>query len=378
MNNVTLTKRNIFIRWSNTGELYLFNPNTGLFFGVSREDSEQVFLYLNNQIDHLDEPYHRIFESNPCTNSNLLPSRECWGDVIYPEDPLLLNWLITRNCNNNCTYCYAFDLMEYERNNKRKEIEISDESELSEIINNILSYNPLAVVISGGEPTLHQNLQFIINNLVGKTGIIIDTNGSQLNTQLLEYLKSKNVLIRVSLDSLHHLTNNKIRKKKKEFKNCISDVESALYAINYCIEQSIPIIVQTVVTTTNFNDLYDMGYRLSVLGLKIWRLLKIVPVKKAIEEGNVPDKNNEVYINETLSNLQKSLYNKMKLMITENDNENALATILIDSEGVFLIESIEQKKKHVIDRVHPKKPSIKILWEMANRKFHYFKYLEVK
>ena len=88
--------------------------------------------------------------------------------------------------------------------------------EIEEIAKNILSFNPLYVVLTGGEPFISPHIKLAIELLKNKVGIIIDTNGSVMNDQILEIIKENNVVIRISLDSPRPKQNLKHRIPKKQ------------------------------------------------------------------------------------------------------------------------------------------------------------------
>ena len=181
--------------------------------------------------------------------------------------PLVINWLLTGRCTHKCKYCYAFDLREV------PEI-IDSEKSADSIIDRILSYHPIAVVLSGGEPILCKYLSYIVDKLYQKTGVILDTNGHLLNSELALQLKSRNVVVRISIDTFIPKNERIVRSMGSETLDN-EELCKTMSALNACLEIDIPVVVHTVVTDKNINDLDSMGEKLYSLNVHVWKLMEL-------------------------------------------------------------------------------------------------------
>lgn len=102
---------------------------------------------------------------------------------------------ITNCCNLNCVHCYKGEI-ECVKHMPTNEIEY--------ILDKVIDYNPLYLVLSGGEPFLHPQIEDILN-LIGKKYpndiFYIACNGTAISKQHIELLqKYNNIHIQISLD----------------------------------------------------------------------------------------------------------------------------------------------------------------------------------
>lgn len=106
--------------------------------------------------------------------------------VDYPQRPCAV--VFTPYCNFNCTYCHNYHIL-------KSDTPLIDEDEVVEYLQkrkDVLD----AVVISGGEPTLQQNLEQFIR-MIKQMGYLVklDTNGTKpeiikslITQQLIDYV----------------------------------------------------------------------------------------------------------------------------------------------------------------------------------------------
>lgn len=120
------------------------------------------------------------------------------------SNPIVVGLQITDKCNLRCKYCIA-----------KKDLKSFGFSKSNQtLIKNVIEkLTPMAVWISGGEPSLNNDLTQIIE-LIQKTnadvGIVVDTNGVLIPDFIIDFAQQKNIYFRVSLDShlpdIHNLT----------------------------------------------------------------------------------------------------------------------------------------------------------------------------
>jgi uncharacterized protein len=126
-------------------------------------------------------------------------------------DTVLLK--VASRCNLDCTYCYVFNMGDdgWRRQPKRfsAEIESAVISQLVELHQQ--QRRPFSIVLHGGEPLLlgTEGLQRLLGRLrraVPLCGIHIQTNGTLLNSTMLDLLAEHRVGISISLDGPEHVT----------------------------------------------------------------------------------------------------------------------------------------------------------------------------
>ena len=168
---------------------------------------------------------------------------------IKPEGCPKFEWLaipITYRCNLDCKYCFA-------RFPNRKDLSLS---EIKKAINNFSGHS---ICLTGGEPTLREDLESIITIVkqAGKIARLI-TNGLRLSD--LKYLRSlkKAGLYGVvfSLDSFKDEFYNIMKKGKSGVKNILNLKKDAL--INLEIERMPTWLGVTIYPGLNDKELKDL------------------------------------------------------------------------------------------------------------------------
>jgi len=111
----------------------------------------------------------------------------------------LMAWLeITRECNLTCPHCFTSA-------GKAYSTEISTERILS-LLDEWANMGMFAVVITGGEPTLHRDFLKIVHH-AHELGFVIGiaSNGLNLKGELLDGIPRDDVIISMSVDELHNM-----------------------------------------------------------------------------------------------------------------------------------------------------------------------------
>jgi len=347
--NVRVTKSGIILRRDTNVGFLVYSPYSGLFFAVHEADEEVLLAWLDlrsssppseEHLKALGPGWAISMDGADYPLQHLIPNTGVNWTIIRPEHPILINWFLTGNCSLNCQYCYAQDLMHGTCN----EPGVDD---IQKISSGIISHNPLAVVLTGGDPLISQHLDLAIKLLHKKTGIIIDTNGYLLNEQHVEIFKKYNVFVRVSLDTELPKINDKLRPLLKDDNSkSISGSSSkmALDCIIKCIDAGIKVGVQTVVTKANRSDLESFGDKLYRLGVCHWRLMMVAPSKLRNNEY-LSLRGDEKGQKRYYSHIQKQLRQKhknwwhegMAIQITHNMTPNAV--VLVSPSGEYFTES---------------------------------------
>ncbi len=360
MEIVEKTKRGLYIRKNKDFGTLVFSPFSGLFFAVSKDFSDELEAYCNlkrnklplNIINNLNIGIDKSFDSFEI--EHWLPSKEHFSNIVeLPDDqPIVLNWLISNKCNCNCSYCYAGDVIgkEFEQNDIKK------------IASDLLSMNPLAVVLSGGEPLLEkQKLIDALSIIGGKTGVLIDTNGLEFHQELVPLLIKFNVVIRVSLDSFQNKQNIKIR-PLIDNKNNSSVVNTIVQNIFNYRQNNIPVLIHTVMSSVNKNCLEDLYKQLPKLGVNGWRIFSVVkPNDEAKKESF--DKLMKFGKLKSFDEAEKNIQNeidyfekryssksKFSIQVLRANNTKKNSVILVMPDGTLVTEGIFNSSKTEIDK----------------------------
>ena len=351
---------NWYARYDNGIGILAYDSFCGLVYAIAeKNDSFRNLLDLNN--NKLKIQLKKIISNYLPSDTQLLPDTSSWPGS--PQEklirPLIINWLITQKCTYRCLYCYATDVI---NNPKYSYAEFSRK----EIAHNIIKQNPLAVVISGGEPFSLQKIDESIQYLAGKTGIIIDTNGVYKDEiiKVLPLLKKYNIHVRVSLDTLRVKKVYKTRPPIVNGQSEADNLQCIFESLTALISNNIHLTIQTVVTKKNANDLKEMGDKLWKMKVRSWRLLDLQdnPNNEKYKtllmfDGNAEHiyKRKGFHFNKLLSFSQKD-WTGMQLVRTPatGDRNNV---VLVLPDGKFYTQGKNRTGKILIDQNSPYLPS---------------------
>ncbi len=226
--------------------------------------------------------------------------REPWGTITYDTSkhafdysetsavsaepysalPVALNVVVTRHCNLQCLYCVAHDF---------EGIEASDLTITDGLVQWLNTSPFMLLVLTGGEPFMppyDAATMRLVRSITGK-GLVVDTNGTILPSRsMIEELKSKKVLVRVSMDSTAPEDEFKVRvagardSSRSAYFQKLANIESM-------IDAGVDIAIQTVVWRKNtpLDQMIDwMAHR----GIRQWYLQRLIPSHKFRQ---VPERN---------------------------------------------------------------------------------------
>jgi MoaA/NifB/PqqE/SkfB family radical SAM enzyme len=353
--------------------LIIFSKYSGQFFVCHHSYKANVIEWLNGTkninlvaefVNNLGQGWAIPRKEAVYPTKHFLPDNCSWG-VPVPSSPIVINWLLTGNCNNKCIYCYADDLMHGNCSEPGKK-------DIERILKTILSYNPLVVVLTGGDPLLSPFLREVIKKLHNKTGIIVDTSGTKIDSQQAELFKKYNVFVRVSIDSEIPKINDKIRITNDKKSSC----EVALRAICVLLNADVSVGVQTVATYYNWHDLHEFGIKLDKLGVFSWRILMVSKSKSnsdSFSKLSGPLKGQRRH-HKRINEVKKYPYsNGMTVQVTHSYAANSV--VLVSPDGTFLTESVMSPGKMELDLKYPKKPRKNKIFEKIDSQAHGERYL---
>ena len=212
---------------------------------------------------------------------------------IYPQSVLLE---ITNKCNFSCIHCYA--------NAGINDNEL-DINQLKDLIIQLKNLGVKNIAISGGEPFLYPHLWNLIS-FIKKYNIkvIIDTNGSLINTENMYNLKIHDVdLINISLHGYNDIEHELLTNKKGSFDKTIESIE-------IMHTNRIPFGFNVCINRFNFETCHKILYIAYYFGAKSVNYFKIFPTGK----GKISYTPLSISINE-----HKEVFKRIKDLIEKLD-----------------------------------------------------------
>jgi radical SAM protein with 4Fe4S-binding SPASM domain len=235
------------------------------------------------------------------------------GGISIDYNPFLLVFHITGKCNLNCKYCYA---------SPYDAINLEDEK-IKHILFDALNLGTKHVILSGGEPFLHPGIYGLIkyaNNIGLK--IHITSNGTLIDDTNVEFLKSVDAMVTISLDGSCAEINDPIRGK--------GSYESAINAIDELVDANVPTSMRMTLIKDNLHDVEN--YIKLALDKDVDRC--IIERVTAIDE--IPQ-------SRKLEPSYSDLYETFKLMFSyKNENELNIGS----NDPLWLLFNEDIIKKH--------------------------------
>lgn len=172
--------------------------NKSIEYGFSKADTlqhmadEEDMQIMKKLLDSLDK-IHAFKDSNLESEKDLL------DDVSI---------MVTERCNLSCKHCSASA-------KSCQDYEFFSTSEMIDIISKIKTANPKAIIITGGEPLVRNDITDIIEHARKnyKGQLILMTNGVLIDEHMAEFLSKTISSIDISLDGVDEKTTSIIRGK---------------------------------------------------------------------------------------------------------------------------------------------------------------------
>lgn len=169
--------------------------------------------------------------------------------------------LLTENCNLSCSFC-----IRGKHNNNFLDINI-----LKQVLQKN-DFSKYALMITGGEPTLHKDINEIINLTINKFRFIgINTNG--INNLWIDNLKYKDKIhIQISIDGTKQV-HNQLRNNNK--KDILEEIENTIRKIE---KYNIAYNISTTVSNNNIDNIKELiNYIGQFSGMKFWKVSPQLP-----------------------------------------------------------------------------------------------------
>ncbi|EHJ00776.1 Radical SAM domain protein [Clostridium sp. DL-VIII] len=166
---------------------------------------------------------------------------------VSPGKGPVISWNCTKTCNLRCKHCYASS------DNKKYNDELTL-SDSKRFIDDLKNFNVPALLFSGGEPLMKEDILDILN-YANKKNIrsTLSTNGTLLDKDICRFLKKINLgYVGVSLDG--------IGTSHDEFRGVKGAFDSSLIGIRHCMEVNQKVGLRFTITKNNYKDLKDIFY----------------------------------------------------------------------------------------------------------------------
>jgi pyruvate formate lyase activating enzyme len=184
--------------------------------------------------------------------------------IDYPG--LISAIIFSQGCNFKCSYCHNPELVDpglFQRCIKEKD--------LMDFLNTRKGKLD-AVVITGGEPTIHDDLASFIHKIKKmKFAVKLDTNGSQ--PQVIKHLLAENLLDFIAMDIKAPL------EKYKEIVKTPVKADSIKESIRLILKAKIPYEFRTTVLESQLEEKDILQIAKLIDGANSYVLQKFVPVK---------------------------------------------------------------------------------------------------
>jgi uncharacterized protein len=217
---------------------------------------------------------------------------------------------ITEKCNLGCKYCYEKTI----KNKEHMTEEIARKA-----IDLMVKYsdinNRLYISFFGGEPFLNIKLmKYIIQyckdiNIYGRTSFSVTTNGTIANSDIINFLKSNNINLLVSIDGLEEIQN-----KNRPFLDGRPTFNNVIKNINIFKSNTSSLIINSVIS----HDSVDL--------LNIYKLAREIGIIEYIPSIASSSENNSQL---TLKEVEKILFDSEEIIkIFVNDILNNQSTTI--------------------------------------------------
>lgn len=190
--------------------------------------------------------------------------------------PIFVDWKITSDCNLRCEHCYFHE----DESNFDSSKDLSAEK-IFELADEIVDMDIFNINLTGGEIFLRKDIFDIIYKLkLSNVALKLTTNATLITKEIAANLKTLlNPItdsIQVSIDGATEETHDLTRGK--------GSFQKTIRGINFLREEGLPILVNSVITANNVNEIGDL-YKLSQsLGVKRISFTKLVPCHEGQEK----------------------------------------------------------------------------------------------
>jgi radical SAM protein with 4Fe4S-binding SPASM domain len=268
----------VFVRGEKNGAIYDFNTNK--VFSVNAEACDLILKLIDQESKFSQEEikYISLLSANNLYNNNYAPNEYMPDEIM--DTGLSLVWLeITQNCNLKCLHCY-----EGEHHHSSPSEEVMPLSKWKDIIDDLKIKNVERIVVIGGEPCLHKNINEILLHLVdSKINTTLFTNGTLFTEELLSIVIENKLKVKTSLYGHTAAIHDKITNQDGSFDKLVN-------AIKILISRDVQIDIAVVAMKENQDYLDDIRKFIIALGIKYRKHDIIRNVFGGTQSRHAPDK----------------------------------------------------------------------------------------
>ncbi len=232
----------------------------------------------------------------------------------------------TNRCNIHCKYCYASTNIDRNETFSTASI-VDDITRLAGDKEN----RDISIVFHGGEPLLCWNdiaeMVVKLNSKFRNISYSIQTNGILINKEIIDFIKTHNFKIGISLDGYDKQTN--INRFGEDKKDCLKKV---LLNINELIFNDIKIGVLSVITDKNYKELLNSVIFFVEKGVKYFGF------NFFLSKGRGADNKTEIPIHELVK-----IYEKLARYINDYNAKHELKDYISERTVSVLIYSLSHK-----------------------------------
>ena len=250
-----------------------------------------------------------------------------------------------------------------------------NENELNQIIRSIRMLSPIAVAVTGGEPTLSPHFEYAIGEIAKFASVVVDTNATNITESNIGIFIKHNVHVRISIDSHRPSKNLKTRPPliKSNSSFYFDSIWKTLITLN---RHNVPVTVNTVATTSNYDDIINLSNEIKRFNVKKLRA-RLVENSKTINDYKKLT-GNDKRVNRFITYISERAVENSATPIYLSINRQRNSLVLVSPIGDFLTESqfIEQGKI-LIDPENPKCPRLDMIRKRVDMHAHSSRYLYI-
>ncbi|WP_187296212.1 radical SAM/SPASM domain-containing protein [Tepidibacter mesophilus] len=245
--------------------ILLYNPVKSSWIKTKQKNVDKLQRLINSDLKTLNKEDRYLLDY--LERYDIISDLDNKTD-IEADSPISIYFFLTKKCNLECSFCSM---------NSNPNIDSSNNlsfDEIKEFIDQLSDFNIKRIILTGGEPLLHDKLIKIIEYIKEKLGtkVIVSTNGFLLSEQFCKDIKGKVDRIDISWESIYgeykemrdqFIKNIDVAKKNKINMNFSYVVtknnrEYIYEYIDYCVLYDAGIDLKIVSPINNGNDYDDL------------------------------------------------------------------------------------------------------------------------
>lgn len=268
-----------------------------------------------------------------------------YSDIDIPNS---ICWNITKECNDNCLFCY--------RDKNSNDLDVADQRL---IIDKIASLKIVKLTFAGGEPLLLPNILELIQYAKEKgIAVSLTTNGILLKDNVLDFCLKNLDWLTLSLDGV----TEDVQINMSRNRNHVKRIFDIFKAINSSPNTLCKIKINTLVSSVNKEFITDIVDFIISNPIHRWKLFQFVPLR-----GTAKINSSQFFISDedfyaTVEKVRKKMGKKADLLSISDRNNIENAYFVIFPNGDIKISN------NLEDRVlgNALKNNLKKIWKEGN------------